>query len=422
LSITGGRYEDKEFVKLVKDETKPFYNSQENKIIIDFTHVPVIKSWLNLELEIFKKIFYPKHSFSGFLKSIRKNGIDTPYNEQYADLVTMNYIGRPYLKSISSIRYGLESGLFTFILGMLYSLSIFFIWNYYNSNDFSKALYIGSIIITSVLTALIILTLCIRWVQSNKEYDSRLILHVVSALNSHHVKVDSLYEQLPQQIFDKLNRIEFNKGHIAVFQIDDFLFNKSFDKIMLDWFLANGRTIENDENEKPLEEQIFNELKKLKHNTRVDEVYKIIQFAKVNGLKNNTINKFEPNKSLLSLIYYLKSKGVNIILVSLFDKTIVEIFSWEYFGISSSQVIAPNIFSNPYHHKDNIVSEVDKELTDYLIDSNQKPLIIGCQSNCCNYLLEKLDENGFFITNQILPLRKDNVQNVSINQDRIINI
>jgi len=106
LSITGGRYEDKEFVKLVKDETKPFYNSQENKIIIDFTHVPVIKSWLNLELEIFKKIFYPKHSFSGFLKSIRKNGIDTPYNEQYADLVTMNYIGRPYLKSISSIRYG----------------------------------------------------------------------------------------------------------------------------------------------------------------------------------------------------------------------------------------------------------------------------------------------------------------------------
>lgn len=434
LSITGGRYEDKEFVKLVKEETKPFYNSHENKIIIDFTHVPEIGQWLNLEPEVFRRIFYPQFSSRKFFTSIRTVGINTPYNEQYADLVTMNYIGRPYLKSISSIRYGLESGIYTFILGLTYSLSFYFIWNYHIKIDINIVVYITSIIITLILTILILTTLIKSWGQADKEYDSRLILHVVSALNSHHINIDSLYKSLPENLLNKLNGIELNNTKAAVFQIDNFLLNENSEEILMNWLTVNKKNVDIDTKNHLIDKQInvledydkfYFLLKKIKKNILSIEIRRLIAYTKENVSTNN--NKFKssnPSENSLALISFLKSKGVEIILVSLCDKSIVEIFCWEYFGIPSSQVIAPLKFNNSHRHYDlaKSVSYVEAEFKKTIKKKHKRPIIIGCLGTWDKFLLDELDKDGFIIINPDKHSLKNKLPKTIINQERILKI
>src|SRR5664280_92259 len=176
LKWTKGGYENKDFVKLIRKDTKPFYSPLTDSILIDFSHIKDIESWITIELDLFRKTFHPFSSKSKFMVELEQKGVHPKFTEPLSDFILWKDRGYDYARSIASVRYGLESSVFAFFLGGLYALGLRTIWLYqlHQTNNFY--IFIFWTIILIILTVAIIVTLIIRWRYADKEYDARLIL------------------------------------------------------------------------------------------------------------------------------------------------------------------------------------------------------------------------------------------------------
>ncbi len=79
LILTKGGYENKDFIKLIRKDTKPFYSPLTKSILIDFSHIKEIKNWIKFDLEIFRKTFYPFTSKNHFNNEIKDKGIQLKF-------------------------------------------------------------------------------------------------------------------------------------------------------------------------------------------------------------------------------------------------------------------------------------------------------------------------------------------------------
>jgi hypothetical protein len=130
LFWTKGGYENKEFVNLIRKDTKPFYSPLIDSILIDFSHIKEIESWIKIDMEVFRKTFYPFTSRTNFKNEIQQKGINPKFTEHLSDYILFKDRGYDYARSISSVRYGLESSLFALGLGVIFAIGLKIIWLY----------------------------------------------------------------------------------------------------------------------------------------------------------------------------------------------------------------------------------------------------------------------------------------------------
>ena len=390
LFLTGGRYEDKDFVKLVKKDTKPFYSPSSDSFLIDFSHVENIGNWLRISPNLFRKLFYPHTTSRNFYHEISIQGINTKYNEHFADLVTMKYIGREYLKSISSIRYGLESGLFALIIGSLYAVSIHLIWSYgssqpshFVSNTFGIALF-------SILTIGIVFSLIVRWRQADKEYDARLILHVLASNKSNSVKIDSLYNDIPNEIFNKLDILSKSENSYAAFDLDNTLligdighavFATLVNRKLVKGFgwtdYINMRKVSIEKALKKIVE-VMNGLKISTLKSITEEIIESKnEFIEIEGVKIRTPR---PNLIMASIITFLRTRGIDVYVVTASNKISADIICWKYFGIASVKVFGSetnNRNGKIYFSKNRIIPFAEGKVKTLKEKIKGKPIVTG---------------------------------------------
>lgn len=407
LHWTGGRYEDKDFVKLVKKDTKPFYYPSSNSFLIDFSHIDNIGKWLKIEPQIFRKLFYPYMTSTKFFSEIKTRAINTKYNEHFADLVTMKYIGREYLKSISSIRYGLESGLFALIIGLLYAASIHLIWSFgHGQNNHSNYCALG-IVLFYVLTIGIVFTLIIRWKQADREYDARLILHVLSSTTSHSVKIDSLYKDIPKDILEKLDNLTIEENSYSAFDLDNTLLvgdighavfatlvNKN---IIKDFGWQDYMNMRQISIEKALKKiiEVMNGIKVVTLKTITEEIIESkAEFIEVEGTKIRTP---KPNKIMSSIVTLLKTRGIDVYVVTASNKVSADIICWKFFGIPSSHVFGSETKTKNgkiHFQSENMIPFAEGKVNTLAKMLNEKPIVTGGDGIWDKYLLDYTSKNG----------------------------
>jgi len=407
LIWTGGRYEDKDFVKLIKKETKPFYYPSSNSILIDFSHINDVDNWLKIEPHIFCKIFYPKTTFKKFSSEIKTKGIDTKYNEHFADLVTMKYIGREYLKSISSIRYGLESGFFAMLLGLLYAVSIDMIWRFEKEQCNHINYFIIGIILFAVLTIGIIITLIIRWQQADREYDARLVLHVITSNKSHHVKIDSLYKNIPKEVIEKLNDLPVVQHSYSAFDLDNTL-------LLGDIGHAVFATLINKNLVKGFTWNDYINMRKVSIEAALKKIIEVMNGIELTTLKSITENIIEskdeyievegikiitpkPNPTMLSIISFLKSKGIDVYVVTASNKISADIICWKFFGIPSSNVFGSETKTKNgkiHFESETMIPFAEGKVKTLTKKFKEKPLVTGGDGIWDKYLLDYTNKDG----------------------------
>ncbi len=407
LYWTGGRYEDKDFVKLVKKDTKPFYLPSSNSILIDFSHIDGVDNWLKIEPDIFRKIFYPRTTFKKFYSEIKAKGFDTQYNEQYADLVTMKYIGRDYLKSISSIRYGLESGLFALLLGILYTVSIDIIWRFENGQNNQLIYFVTGVFLLSVLTIIFIITLIIRWKQADREYDARLILHVVSTNKSHHFKIDTLCLDIPKEIIEKLNILPVEQHSYAAFDLDNTL-------LIGDIGHAVFATLINKNIVKNFTWKEYIEMREVGIEAALKKIIEVMNGIELETLKTITENIIEskdefievegvkmrtpkPNSVMASIISLLKTKGIDVYVVTASNKISADIICWKFFGIPSSNVLGAEskIKNGKIQFKsETMIPFAEGKVKTLKKKFKEQPIITGGDGIWDKYLLDYTNKKG----------------------------
>ena len=223
LILTHGGYENREFVKLIRKNTKPFYSPITQSILIDFSHIKDIKSWIKFDIDIFRKTFYPFTSKKKFIREIEQKGVHPKFTEPLSDFILFKDKGYDYARSISSVRYGFESSFFALVISFIYTLGLKSIW-LYQLHQTSNILYFHFwIIIVSLLSIGIMITLLIRWRLADKEYDARLLLTTVTSISSNYFNTEVFENNIPKEIFEKINKLTLEGKPFAAFDLDNTL-------------------------------------------------------------------------------------------------------------------------------------------------------------------------------------------------------
>ncbi len=349
LKFTNGGYENKDFVKLIAKDTKPFYFPLEDRILIDFSHINEIESWLKIELNLFRKAFYPFTSEKKFNKEIKNKGVYPKFTEAISDFILFKDSGYDYARSISSVRYGLESSVFAILLGVLYAFGLKAIWLYNLDKTHDVYVVVIWIALVVIITVALFSILVIRWNSVNKEYDARLILTTLISMNSNYFDTKFISDDILPDIIGKVNQINLEDKPYAAFDLDNTLLNGDIgeavfaallkEKIVQDFGWKDYLALIGQNREAAYKKiiEVMNglELSMIKSITR-EIIKKEEKFIEI-GEGNIIVPK--PNPVMQSLIFFLKTKGVDIYVVTASTKISAEIICWEYFGIPASNVL-----------------------------------------------------------------------------------
>lgn len=407
LILTKGGYENKDFIKLIRKDTKPFFSPLTQSILIDFSHIKEIKSWIKFDPDIFRKTFYPFTSKNQFSNEIKEKGIQLKFTEPLSDMILFKDKGYDYARSISSVRYGFESSVFALILSIIYTLGIKVIWlNQLNKTDnkFTIVFWIISII---VITVFILITLFIRWNMAGKEYDARLLLTTITSLNSNYFDHELFNNTIPKHVVEQINKLSISNKPFAAFDLDNTLLVGDIGEAVFA-LLVRKKIITNFN---------WNEYLSLLEKDRLSAYKKVIEV--MNGLKINVLkettnelidsrDKFievdgskipipSPNAIMQSLVSLLKSKGIEVYVVTASNMISAKIACWQYFGIPSSNVLGAsfeidkknriNYNKTEIPYAEGKVSVLEKRI-------NGSPIITGGDGVWDKFLLDYTKSNG----------------------------
>ena len=347
--FTKGGYENKEFVKLICKDTKPFYFPCANTILIDFTHIKGIESWIKIELNLFRKTFYPFTSHKKFEKEIEQKGIYPKFTESISDFILFQDKGFDYARSISSVRYGLESSLFSIFLGGFYAFGLKAIWLHLLGKTHNIYVFVIWIVLAILLTIALIIILSIRWKSADKEYDARLILTTLTSMSSNYFDTKFISDNIPSEIIEKINQTVLKARPYAAFDLDNTLLNGDIGEAVFA-ALIKEQLVQSfgwkdylaliEQNREAAYKKIIEVMNGLEVNKLKEITNEIISneesFIEID-VGNIMIPK--PNSIMQSLIFYLKTKGIDIYIVTASNKISAEIICWKYFGIPASNVL-----------------------------------------------------------------------------------
>lgn len=408
IKISRGGYENKDFIKLIKKDTKPFYSPLTNSVLIDLSLIKSIESWMTFDLEIFRKIFYPFTNKNRFRTEIEQKGISLKFTEPLSDIILFKDNTYDYARSISSIRYGIESSVFAIILGSLFAFGLKAIWLFNLGLTKNFEVYIFWIVITIILIISIFSTLLIRWSYADKEYDARLILSTLITFKSNYFKLDSYcIGKIPKEILEKINQLNLTPKSYAAFDLDNTLLiddigEAVFATLLKQKYITCFKWADYmallEQNREEAYRRVINvmaglTLKKLKKITQ-EVINSEEDFIEVEGFK---IPIPKPNPIMQSIISLLKTKGVDVFVITASNKISAEIICWKYFGIPSI-----NVFGAEF--KTNIVGKIGLKsfdipygkgkVTVLLNRFKERPLITGGDGTWDKFLLDYTKTNG----------------------------
>ncbi|MCE1198946.1 MAG: haloacid dehalogenase-like hydrolase [Marinilabiliales bacterium] len=407
LLFTKGGYEHKDFVKLVREDIKPFYSPITKSVLADFSHIKDIESWIRFDLEIFRKTFYPYTSKVRFNREIERYGIRPKFTEQLSDIILFKDKGYDYARSISSVRYVFESSSFALMLSIFYAFGIKYIWLYQINKVNNSLVYTSWVIILTMLTICIIITLLVRWSRADKEYDARLLLTTVTSLRSNYVSADLFKGKIPTEIFEKIGCLNLEGKPFAAFDLDNTLLIDDIGEAVFASLVKQNIITEFGWDDyldliKKDRESAYKKVVELMNGLKISELIKMTNELLDGRDEYVVLNSFQipipkPNPVMQSIVSHLLTLGVDVFVVTASNKISAEIVCWKYFGIPSSKVfgadfkvdkngrISGSVAKIPYA---NGKVEILKQKV------NGRPIITGGDGFWDNYLLEYTESSG----------------------------
>jgi phosphoserine phosphatase len=367
LILTKGGYENKDFVKLICKDTKPFYSPYNQSILIDFSYIKNIGSWIKFDLDIFRRTFYPFTSNTAFEKEIQQKGIRPKFMEPLSDYILFQENGYDYARSISTVRYGLESSIFALLLSSLYAFGLRVIWQYQLHLTTNKVTYFTWVSLVVFLSVCIIITLFIRWKEADREYDARLLLTTSTSLKSNYFNIDLFKKNIPKDIIEKINNLNLSNRPYAAFDLDNTLLIGDIGEAVFA-SMVNSKTIQNfdwtnylrliEENREAAYKKIIELMNGLNLSVLKKVTNEIINSLDKNiEIGDDKILLPKPNPIMQSIVSLLMTKGINVYVVTASNKISAEIICWKYFGIPASNVLGASFEINKsnriiYHKTD----------------------------------------------------------------------
>lgn len=419
LKITHG-YEDKDFSMIIKNHLSLIYVPKLNKIVVNISNLLKNKSSIIFNIETFRKSFYPFNLKRTFYKEFNISKLKIQFSEHLSDIVFFNENSYDYARSISSIRYSLESSVFSYVLGSIYAILIYFIWLFLILDSiFWFYLTLFTLIILSFI---LIVILYIRWKFSTNEYDARL--NLISVINSNDTKyLESIQNGIPEEIIKEINGIQYD-NNICVFDLDNTLIDGDIGEAVLATLIKRNLVnysweeylslvkldvknayIKTINLMKGLQKKIIEEITLDLINS--DEDYIIIE--------NFNIKIPKPNFIMQDIISYLNIKSFDVNVITASNQLSAEILCWHFFGIPFHKVFGGRIETSnngrieglqndlPFN---NIKVGVLKSIT------NENPIIGAGDSNWDMPMLKQVAKDGI-----ILWLGKDELISKKLKKD-----
>lgn len=407
LVWTKGGYEKKDFVEIIRRRTNPFYCPLNETILIDFSHINEIKSWIKIDPDIFRKMFFPYSSDATFSKEIKAKKIHLKFTEALSDSILWKDGGYDYARSISSVRYGLESSVFAIFLGGIYAFGIKYIWLYNIAQVSNLALMIFWYSSLSVITVTLLITLFIRWKKAGKEYDSRLLLTTITSLSSSYLTSNYFSEKLDSELVNPLEALVVKKDSYAAFDLDNTLLLDDIGEAVFALMIKKNII-------KSFSWSDYQDLIKKDRRLAYNKVIEVMNGLDINLLKSithETINYSnmyieigsdripvpQPNIKMQALISLLKIKGIDVYVVTASNQFSAEMICWEYFGIPSSNVFGATVSVTKRHALNFVESEIPFERGKVNVLKNKlhnKPLITAGDGIWDLPLLDYTQANG----------------------------
>lgn len=349
IFLTKGGYERKVFIHLIRKDTKPFYSPLTKSILIDFTHVKGIEHWMQFDPEVFRQTFCPYTSKKRFDREIRKSGIHLKFSEALSDFILFNDKGYDYARSISSVRYSMESSSFALILSIIYALLVKVIWSHNLTHGKDDLQYFISVFIFFLITCVLLVTLFIRWRFANQEYDARLILTTLTSVSKNFFDVKELKSNIPDEIADKIEKLVISGNPYAAFDLDNTLLIDDIGEAVFAMLIR----------EKLITEFSWKEyliLLEQDRETAYREVVEVMNGMELNVLERITCELLDtdesiievegyeipiprPNPVMQSVISMTMARGIETYIVTASNKVSAEIICWRYFGIPAKNIL-----------------------------------------------------------------------------------
>lgn len=361
-------YENKDFVRLICKDTTPFFCPLTRSIHINFSHIAGIESWIKMDAELFRKTFYPFTSKAKFKEEIRRKGVYPKFAEPLSDFILWKDSGYDYARSISSVRYGLESSIFALILGGIYTLGLKQIWLFKLHKSHNQDAYIFWVFLLVLITTVLIATLIKRWKDAGNEYDARLILTTVTSMKSNHITITDYTRKIPSEIYGAIEALEIKENSYAAFDLDNTLLIGDIGEAVFACLLRNGHL-------KNYSWEDYQDLIKKDRESAYKKIIQVMNGMPLKTLKEVTyeiirsedqyieLNKYKiplpkPNLIMQALVSYLMTKNIDVFVVTASNQVSAEIICWKYFGIPFS-----NTFGADFSKKNQkIISEVIREI------------------------------------------------------------
>ena len=339
----GKSYEQKTFIAMLRDRLKAIYVPYCKEVIVDFAGAcPDFGRW-RMDLNTFIETFDP------FRKKTTNERIDEhvltsiPFLEPLSDFYMFQEESYDYARSISSIRYGLNCSLFSFIFGFTAAVGIYLSME---ASDLWKVLG-GGLLLSVLFTTGYMLWQ--RGVYANAEYDARLNLITLSRFGFAKINGDQLIATEFEDILVSLRKINDLESRIAVFDLDNTLLMGDIQEALLARLLF----------ERKIRDFCFSDYAQILEEDLTRAYNMAVQALA--GLKVATIEKMtrcilsdlnpcvrvqdidvpipRPHPAMQRLVACLQLMGVECYVVSASNQTSVEICSWEFFGIPSRNAI-----------------------------------------------------------------------------------
>lgn len=353
LILTNGGYENKDFVRLMRKDIKPFYSPLLQSILIDFSHLKGIESWIKFDMDMFRKTFYPFTSKVCFKNEIEQKGIHLKFTEPLSDYILFKDTGYDYARSISSVRYVFESSFFAFALSILYAFGIKVIWLYQLHLTNNKVSFLFWVVIIFFLSIIIIITFIIRWRIAGKEYDARLLLTTITYLRSNYFNTELLKDNITKEVAEKIDQLNLTGKPYAAFDLDNTLLINDIGEAVFA-SLVKKKIIKNfswddylgllKQDREAAYRKIIEVMTGLKLNKLKKITYEIIDsLDSYIEIDDKKIPIPKPNPIMQSIVSLLITKGVEVFVVTASNKVSAEIACWKYFGIPSSNVFGATV-------------------------------------------------------------------------------
>jgi phosphoserine phosphatase len=276
----------------------------------------------------------------------------------------------------------------------------------HQSNNFF--FFVFWIVLISILTIGFIYALFIRWKYADREYDARLLLKTVTSLKSNHFDDTQYINNLPQEIVEKIDQLNLNESLYAAFDLDNTLLNGDIGeavfaklvklKLVKGFNWKDYLILLNKDREtaymKVIDVMKGIELKKLKEITN-EIIESDENFIELEG---EQIPIPKPNLIMQSLILLLKTKGIDVFVVTASNQISAELICWKFFGISSSNVLGSKFEID----KSKKIIECSKKIPygDGKVKAlkikfnKERPLVTGGDGIWDKYLLDYTTING----------------------------